>query len=737
MRNFLIISLGCIAGLFSACSSGDIIIDDFESGTFDKWTVEGEAFGTHPAQGAYHGQQDVAGFGGNYLANSFHGGDDSRGMLISEAFTIQRDYINFLLGGGMHAETYVELIVDDQPVYKSHSPVESETLHWMSWDVKALKGKRAGIRIVDNQRGGWGHILVDEISQGNNEKSEFLMDYKMEFDVKENYLLLPVEDSDPESVVQLSVDGEKVGEPMHIRVSQTSIGYWVPIDVSAYKGRKIALTFAHVKKTDIGFPQIRTSATFDVDYSETYRPLYHFTPKHGWMNDPNGMVYHNGEYHLFYQYNPYGSRWANMHWGHAVSKDLVSWEHLPFALSPDSLGAIFSGSAVIDKDNTAGFGNDAMIAIYTSAGKIQTQSITYSLDNGRTFTTYEANPVLSDLKYPDFRDPKVFWHNPEKQWIMTLATGQTITFYASRNLKEWSRLSEFGEGIGAHGGVWECPDLFPLTYHGKTKWVLLVSINPGGPNGGSATQYFIGDFDGKTFRPDDLPYPVWLDYGRDNYAGVTWSNIPNSDARTLFIGWMNNWDYANQIPPVNFRGAMTLPRELKLAHNGKHLVVVNPPAKEVNALRGTANKMDAFTVSKSQEINDLMKDNKGAYEIEMDIRSGNASAFSFALANSKGERIVFGFDLEKGIFGVDRSKSGMTDFNANFASKISEAPLVKKDSYNIRLFVDKSSVECFINGGELVQTNSVFPTEPYNALSFESEEEVNIERMNVYPIQFK
>lgn len=557
------------------------------------------------------------------------------------------------------------------------------------------------------------------------------------FDVTENYILIPVEDNAPESVVQLSVDGEKIGEPMYIRVSQTKTGYWVPIDVSKYKGRKVTLTFEHVNKTDIGFSRIKQSDSFEFDYSETYRPLYHFTPKYGWMNDPNGMVYHNGEYHLFYQYNPYGSRWANMHWGHAVSKDLVSWEHLPFALAPDSLGSIFSGSAVIDKDNTAGFGNDAMIAIYTSAGKIQTQSIAYSLDNGRTFTTYEENPVLSDLSYPDFRDPKVFWHNATNQWIMALATGQTISFYGSDNLKEWNKLSEFGEGIGAHGGVWECPDLFPLTYNGQTKWVLFVSINPGGPNGGSATQYFIGDFDGKTFKPDALPYPLWLDYGRDNYAGVTWSNIPESDGRKLFIGWMNNWDYANHIPPVHFKGASTLPRELKLAHNGEHLVVANPPAEEVNALRGNTKKIDAFTVNKSHTIDNLTEGNTGSFEIEMDIEAGSASVFSFILANGKDERTVFSFDPEKGVFGIDRSKSGIVDFSDNFASETIKAPLVKKKSYQIRIFVDRASVECFVNDGELVQTNSIFPTEPYNSLSFESDEEVTISSINVYPIRSK
>lgn len=557
----------------------------------------------------------------------------------------------------------------------------------------------------------------------------------LDFQISGNYLLLPVNDSDPESLIQLSVNGDKVGEPMYIRVPRTKISYWIPIDVSAYKGQTVSLIFDHIDKANTGYAKIKQSDTFEFDYDESYRPVYHVSPEHGWMNDPNGMVYYDGGYHLFYQYNPYGSRWANMHWGHVVSQDLVNWEHLPVALAPDPIGAIFSGSAVIDKDNTAGFGKDVLIAVYTSAGKIQAQSIAYSSDKGRTFTKYGHNPVLSDPVRPDFRDPKVFRHPESGNWIMTLATGQTISFYASEDLKSWDKLSEFGEGMGAHGGVWECPDLFPLKYKGKTKWVLLVSINPGGPNGGSATQYFIGDFDGKTFTADPLPYPLWLDYGRDNYAGVTWSNIPESDGRTLFMGWMNNWDYANLIPPLNFRGAMTLPRELVLRNNGKHLVVANAPAREVTGLQGKIVSFGAIGVERSYTIQSLLQNNQGAYEIEMEIRPGKSSVFGFALSNRKGEKIDFRFDLSGNLFAVDRSKSGIVDFSPDFASKISKAPLVGKDCYHIRLFVDKSSTECFINHGELVQTNSVFPTESYNTLSFEADSGMSIENLNVYSLK--
>lgn len=732
MKSFLNISLILAILMLSACSQVDIVIDNFESGNFDKWTVEGDAFGDAPVlRSETEIQQKPE--AGKYIADSFGGDDNLFGSLTSNGFMIERDYINFLIGGGTQKEMFIELLIEGESVLKSHSLIASGELNRLTWDVKSYKGKSAVIRIVDNAGGGWGHIIVDDIYQSNKSASTIVTNYQLSFNADSKYLLLPIDDNAPELKIQLAVDDENISEPMNIRVAQTKIDYWVPINISAYKNKNVTLTFPFADKNGIGYSQIKQSDSFNFDYNEPYRSLYHFSPKHGWMNDPNGMVYHDGEYHLFYQYNPYGSRWANMHWGHAVSKDMVSWEHLPVGLTPDSLGAIFSGSAIIDKENTAGFGKDALIAIYTSAGKIQTQSIAYSLDNGRTFTTYDENPVLSDLNYPDFRDPKVFWHNRTNQWIMSLATGQTITFYGSKNLKEWSRLSEFGEGIGAHGGVWECPDLFPLTYKGQTKWILFVSINPGGPNGGSATQYFIGDFDGKTFKPDTLPYPIWLDYGRDNYAGVTWSNIPESDGRRLFIGWMNNWDYANHVPPVNFKGAMTLPRELKLAHNGIHLILANPPAEEVKALRGEVREIKPFIVNKSHTINNLAE--SGTFEIEMNVTVGDASAFSFILGNGKGEKTSFNFNLEEGLFEVDRSKSGAVDFSDKFADKISKSPLTKKKDYHIRIFVDKASTECFVDNGELVQTNTIFPSEPYSSLSFESDKEIIINNINIYPIQ--
>ena len=539
---------------------------------------------------------------------------------------------------------------------------------------------------------------------------------RKDFNIEAVYLLLPIQEKSPEVKVTVNYPDSISQSPYFIRLAQDSIDYWVKLDVKNFKGKTVSLEFEGLENNSFALKNIKQSDSFDFDYKEKYRPAYHFTPEYGWMNDPNGMVYLDGEYHLFYQYNPFGAMWGNMHWGHAVSTDLTSWTYLPVAIGPDSLGAIFSGSAVIDKYNTAGFGENAMVAIYTSAGKVQTQSIAYSTDKGRTFTKYDKNPVIANPDIPDFRDPKVFWHKESNQWVMALATKQTITFYGSPNLKEWSRLSEFGEGIGDHGGVWECPDLFPLSYNGKTKWVLLVSINPGGPNGGSATQYFVGDFDGKTFKPDALPYPLWIDYGRDNYAGVTWSNIPEADGRRIFIGWMSNWDYANQVPTKYFRSANTVPRELKLASNGNHLILISYPVKEINALKNKEkNLIDDITVTTEYRIEKLLSVNEGTYEIEFTVTPNTADIVGFSLENTKNEKVEVKFDKAAKQIILDRRTSGLSAFKDNFASEM-KAPLTAGKEYRIRLLVDKASVELFVNEGETVMTSIFFPTESMNSL---------------------
>ena len=572
-------------------------------------------------------------------------------------------------------------------------------------------------------------------SQPKSSSSAYVESKEITYQVNTSFILLPIEEKAPEVQINVQVVAQKFNETYNVRLAQNKTDYWMPLKVSRFKGNELKLTFSNYNGSESGIDQIKESDTYDFSYDEKYRPEFHFTPEYGWMNDPNGMVYLDGEYHLFYQYNPYGTMWGNMHWGHAVSTDLVSWTYLPTAISPDSLGAIFSGSAVIDVNNTAGFGKNAMVAIYTSAGAVQAQSIAYSTDRGRTFTKYEHNPVLPNPGITDFRDPKVSWNEVSKQWIMTLATKQTITFFGSPNLKDWTKLSEFGEGIGAHGGVWECPDLFPLTYQGKTKWVLLVSINPGGPNGGSATQYFIGNFDGKRFTADPLPYPLWIDYGRDNYAGVTWSNIPKADGRRIFLGWMSNWDYANQAPSHIFRSANTLPRELKLLNNGEHLVLSSMPVKEVYTLRNETKIIENQVAEKESIDFDLLPLNKGTFEIEMSLKPGVASNFGFALKNSKEETLKFSFDLKNKQLSIDRTKSGQVDFNKAFAGGMT-APIIKKGNYKVRILVDKASVELFVNDGETVMTTTVFPSEPYSKMAlFAADGALNASDIKIYNIK--
>ncbi len=458
-------------------------------------------------------------------------------------------------------------------------------------------------------------------------------------------------------------------------------------------------------------------------YHEQYRPQLHFSPKAHWTNDPNGMVYYKGTYHLFFQYYPGGTTWGPMHWGHAISKDLMHWKELPIALYPDSLGYIFSGSAVVDSNNTSGFGKDGkipLVAIFThhdpmgeKAGRdnFQNESLAYSLDEGRTWTKYTGNPVLKNPGIRDFRDPKVMWYAKEKKWIMTLATKDHITLYSSPNLKEWKKESEFGKVLGAHGGVWECPDLFSLNMNGKTYWVLIVNLNPGGPNGGSATQYFVGQFDGKNFTAID-DKTKWLDYGPDEYAGITWSNTGN---RRIFLGWMSNWDYANQVPTIKWRNAMTIPRELALFETNGTMYIKSTPVGELLSL-GEKNAKVKSKVLPDQYL--------------MRINANTGSDFSITLSNKNGEKLIVGFDKAKGQYFIDRTKSGKTDFAGSF-SRVAHAPRFSNASNSqILLLVDRSSIEVFADGGKTVMTSIFFPSIPYSDFTLKSAKETQLLPLN-------
>nr|WP_239058208.1 GH32 C-terminal domain-containing protein [Bacteroides sp. 214] len=548
----------------------------------------------------------------------------------------------------------------------------------------------------------------------------------------QKYLLLPIEEASGESQLFVIVDNGVV-QTLHVRLAVNNIDYFVPIDLSVFTSKHISFKIQHIVDSAICWNEIKLSDTFDTANREPFRPTYHFSPPYGWMNDPNGMVYKDGEYHLFYQYNPYGSMWGNMHWGHAVSKDLVSWEHLLVAIAPDSLGTIFSGSAVVDKDNTAGFGAGAIIAIYTSAGERQTQSMAYSLDNGRNFTKYDCNPIIiADI--PDFRDPKVFWHTETNRWILILAAGQEMQLYSSSNLKEWTYESNFGVGEGAHGGVWECPDLIELPVEGSNqkKWVLICNLNPGGPFGGSATQYFVGSFNGKSFINESPQITKWMDWGKDHYATVTWSNAP--DNRSIAIAWMSNWQYANNVPTQQFRSANSLPRDLTLYTFNGETYLRNVPSAELETLRGKAENKRSFIVDRLYNIDKLMDSNTGSYEIEINITNNNAEVIGFRLFNSLGEEVDCYYNLLEKKFYMDRNTSGTISFSEDFPA-ITEAPVTSGKEMKLRLFVDKSSIEAFGDNGRFVMTNLVFPSESYNRISFYGKGGTyEVSTFNVYPL---
>lgn len=464
-------------------------------------------------------------------------------------------------------------------------------------------------------------------------------------------------------------------------------------------------------------------------YSEKYRPLFHFSPKEMWMNDPNGMVYYKGEYHLFYQHYPDSTVWGPMHWGHAVSSDLVHWKHLPIALYPDSLGLIFSGSAVVDWHNTSGFGtpeNPPLVAIFTyhnmageKAGKndFQTQGIAYSTDSGRTWTKYEGNPVLKNPGIRDFRDPKVVWHEETQKWIMALAVKDRVGFYSSANLKEWAHESEFGIDIGAHGGVWECPELFSINIKGgeEKKWVLLSSINPGSPNGGSATQYFVGEFDGHIFTTETKE-TKWLDWGKDNYAGVTWSDIPVSDGRRLFIGWMSNWQYATVVPTQKWRSALTFPRELQLLKNDTDYLLTSFPVKEIEKIRVEKKKIDNQIIDGKFEINHGFFASSVPLEMKLtfDLDNSTTENFGIVLNNEEGEYIRAGYNIKDRYFYIDRTNSGLSSFSKDFEGLHKMPFEVKNGEMDITLLYDASSVEFFAYNGEVTMTDIFFASKPYD-----------------------
>lgn len=517
------------------------------------------------------------------------------------------------------------------------------------------------------------------------------------------YLLLPVQESAEVSNIKV-IGSSRQLKTLNVRLANNHIDYYVPLSLQEFDDEKGLMLDVHVNgtyRTDGGistfscWKNMSFSDTFDMKNREQYRPVYHHTPAYGWMNDPNGMFYKDGVWNLYFQHNPYGSQWENMTWGHSTSTDLVHWKFQGDPVQADALGTVFSGSAVVDKENTSGFGKGAVIALYTSAGESQTQSMVYSTDNGKTFTKYEGNPVITS-NVPDFRDPHMFWNEDIKKWNMILAAGQHMEIYTSDNLKDWKLESSFGETYGNHGGVWECPDLMKMKVRGtnKEKWMLICNINPGGPFGGSATQYFIGDFDGHKFTCESKPEVTkWMDYGKDHYATVTFDNAPAG--RRVAIAWMSNWQYANQVPTLQYRSGNSIPRDLGLFEYKGETYCSVVPSPEMTAARS---KKATKSLSESCEMVVNLK--------------GNAT---ITLSNDKGEKVVMCYDAKAETFSMDRTKSGKMDFSNDFAAT-TKAPTYGKIS-QLRIFIDKSSIEVFDAEGKMAMTNLVFPTKPYNKVT--------------------
>ena len=585
------------------------------------------------------------------------------------------------------------------------------------------------------------------------------------------YLILPIEEERPEAQLQL-YSGKATDTWMDVRLAVGKTDYCVPFALT--QGKEAVVKIVGLPKDAVALKEMKLSDTFDTTNTDYYRPVYHHTPLYGWMNDANGLTYKDGEYHLYFQYNPYGSKGGNMHWGHSVSRDLVHWDHLDPAIARDPMGHIFSGSTIVDTRNSAGFGKNAIIAYYTSHSmrngkQVQVQCMAYSKDNGRTFIKYKGNPVVTPFDgLENFRDPKIFLYEPTKSWYMIVAADKNMRFYQSKNLKKWTYVSQWGEGFGAQPNQFECPDFFPLAVDGdpaNKKYVMIVNVNPGFVFGGSATEYFVGEFDGKEFKCDSKPTTVkWLDWGKDHYATVTFSNLGD---RIVAVPWMSNWQYANATPIHQYRGANALPRELKLFSNHGETYVSANVVEEARALRKETKQLGNVAVDNANPYvqRNLFEGSDGAFELEADVTPKEADVVGIVLYNDKEERTVLYLDLKKKRVVMDRSESGLTDFGrlaerhdiekraeaaGEMKGKLSQdlvvnykndfalgtwAPLALCDddhsagngccaeapvaaqggkTYHLDVFVDKCSVELFVDGGRIAMTNLVFPTAPYN-----------------------
>jgi sucrose-6-phosphate hydrolase SacC (GH32 family) len=668
-----------------AFAADDVLIADFEQETYAPWTVTGEAFGPGPARGTLPGQMPVDGFRGQGLVNSFFNGDDTTGSLTSPEFRVERKYIAFLIGGGKnHEQLALQLLVNGQIVRtatgSNDKPGGSEALAPEFWDVAEFARQPAALRIVDDAKGGWGHINVDYIVQTDAKPKGFVNDAERAFIASTRYLHIPIKNGARKRIVTLLVDG-KPAVRNEIELADGEPDWWAPMEVSAWRGKRLLLRVDKLPEGSTALSAIEQSDTLkgaENLYREPLRGQFHFSPRRGWNNDPNGLVFFNGEYHLFFQHNPYGWAWGNMHWGHAVSRDLVHWQELGDTLLPDDMGPMFSGSAVVDWTNSSGFGQDgqpAMVLFYTAAGNPTVQCLAYSTD-GRNFTKYSGNPVLEQIT-PGNRDPKVIWHEPTKRWVMVLyvelAGVHTIHFFTSPNLKDWALVSKTD-------GFFECPDFFELAVDGdpaRKKWVLL----------GGSSEYRVGLFDGEKFISESPKVPGHR--GKGFYAAQSFSDVP--DGRRLLIGW-----FQTETKGMPFNQSMTVPLELGLTQTDDGPRMTFTPAKELDVLRAKTHRFDSLSL-KPGDKNPLDGIRAELVEVRAEFLPTGASEVVF---NIRG--VMVSYDPQKQEVSV--------------AGHRAPAPL-RNGKQRLTIYCDRTGIEVFASDG-LCYVPMPFNTNPYNRTIF-------------------
>jgi fructan beta-fructosidase len=671
----LALLLAGLAGLAAWASEPDLVLADFEGKDYGEWQATGTAFGSGPARGALPGQMEVSGYLGQGLVNSFNGGDAATGALTSPEFRISRRYLTFLIGGGDYpGKTCLELLVDGKVVHSATGPNTqpggSERLEPRSWDLRDLSGRSARLRIVDEATGGWGHINVDQIMLTDSKPPSFLTDAQREIGVKGRYLLLPVKTGAPKRRMSVLVDGQTVRE-FEIELADGAPDFEAFLDMEPFQGRQALLRVDRLPEGSAALEAVSQSDEVpgsERPYGEAHRPQFHFTSRRGWLNDPNGLVYSAGEWHLFYQHNPYGWDWGNMHWGHAVSRDLVHWKELPIALYPQRFNDwAFSGSAVLDGENTSGFGTGKeapLVAAYTSTGR--GECIVYSNDRGRTWAEFSGNPVVKHQG----RDPRLLWHEETRQWVMAVYDEQGekrfIAFYTSPDLKRW----ELGSRIE---GFFECPELFELPVDGaggERKWVLYAADG----------KYLLGRFDGKTFHPDGGKRQLW--WG-NFYASQTWSNAPKG--RRVQIGWGQGITF----PGMPFNQQMAFPVELRLETTDEGPRLLGEPVREVRKLHGKRHAWKELPVKEGESpFPELSGD---LWEIRADWEVGAAKEFGFRVRG-----VPVTYDVER----QELSCQGVT------------APLKPVEGrVRMQILVDRGSVEVFGNGGRVALSVGAIPPE--------------------------